>query len=244
MSRPVLILKTGSTLPAVRERHGDFDWWFIEPLQADGREPARFRVIDLPAGADPGAPDACAGVVITGSPLSMTVPEPWFDRAMEFLRSAADAGAPILGVCFGHQMLAAAFGGRVEQNPRGREIGTVEVSLTAAGAADGLFEGLGQRFSVNATHVDAVVELPPGAVVLATNDRCPVQAYSLGDRIRAVQWHPEIGREVIRGYIAGRSEILKREGFDPEDLLARASDTPSGGRILRNFDRRFVGTRP
>lgn len=237
VSRPVLILKTGTTLPAVRERHGDFERWFIDGL---GLEPSRFRVVDLPRGEDPGGHEECAGVVITGSPLSMTVPEPWFGRGLAFLKSAADAGLPILGVCFGHQMLAAAFGGRVAKNPLGREIGTVEVTLTAAGARDPLFDGLGPKLSVNATHQDAVVELPVGAVLLASNDRCPIQAFSIGANVRAVQWHPEIGRDVMRGYIEGRAEILTSEGLDPDALVARASETPSGARIFANFVRHFV----
>jgi GMP synthase (glutamine-hydrolysing) len=233
---PLLILKTGDTLPAVSERHGDFERWFIETLGT----PERFRVVDLPRGALPGDPGDFSGIVITGSPSSMTVPEDWYETGLDFLRRALAADVPMLGVCFGHQMLAVATGGRVERNPRGREIGTVEVELSAEGTRDPLFAGLGPRFAVNATHVDAVTELPPGAVLLAGNEACPVQAFALGPCVRAVQWHPEFGRDIIRGYIESRAALLREEGSVPERLLQVAADTPSGARILRNFELRFV----
>jgi GMP synthase (glutamine-hydrolysing) len=236
--RPILVLKAGTTLPAARERHGDFERWFVDAI---GSSADRFLVVDVPQGGRLGAPADYAAAIVTGSSSSMTAPEPWFGDAIDFLRRAVEVDLPTLGVCFGHQMLAVALGGRVEKNPNGREIGTVQVELTDAGAADPLFAGLPRVVTVQATHTDAVTELPAGAVLLASNERCPVQAFAVGRRVRTVQWHPEFTTSVIRGYIEGRKEILESEGFDPEALWVRASDTDSGPRILRNFDERFVG---
>lgn len=235
--RPILVLKAGSTLPEVRERHGDFERWFIDAI---GPSPERFAVVDVTQGGRLGAPAEYAAAIVTGSPSSMTAPEPWFDDAIAFLRRAVDADLPTLGVCFGHQMLAVALGGRVEKNPNGREIGTVQVELTDAGVADPLFAELPRVVTVQATHSDAVTELPPGAVLLASNERCPVQAFAVGRRVRTVQWHPEFSTRVIRGYIEGRKDVLEAEGLDPEALWIKATDADSGPRILRNFDQHYV----
>jgi len=134
--RRVLILQAGSTHPAVRARFGDYGDWFARLVAPR----AACRVIraweeKLPdlAGFD--------GVLMTGSPRSVTEPEPWMDEAAGYMLDAARTRA-VLGVCFGHQLLARALGGRVERNPRGREAGTTEVSLTEDGARDPLFAGV------------------------------------------------------------------------------------------------------
>lgn len=236
-ARPILILKAGTTLPAVRAQHGDFESWFVKAI---GPSPERFAVVDMQSGGKLGAPSDYAGAIVTGSSSSMTVDEPWYGDAMDFLRRAVDADLPTLGVCFGHQMLAVALGGRVEKNPLGREIGTVKVELTDAGARDAIFAGLPRTLTVQATHTDAVTELPKGAVLLASNERCPVQAFAIGERIRTVQWHPEFTASVVRGYIEGRKEMIAAEGMDPDAIRAGTAETDSGARILRNFDERFV----
>lgn len=237
MERPILILKAGSTVPAVREKVGDFDDWFKRGIGAPER---RFVVVDVQAGERPGAPSDYAGLVITGSPSSMTVDEPWYADGLAFLRRAVEIDLPTLAVCFGHQMLAVALGGRVEPNPGGREIGTVQVELTDAGSKDPLFAGLPGVVTVQATHEDAVTELPAGAVLLAGNELCPVQAFAIGRSVRAVQWHPEFSLRVIRGYIEARAQVIEAEGIDPEALWVRADETDSGARILENFGRSFV----
>ena len=237
MQRPILIIKAGTTVPSVRERHGDFEEWFMRDI---GPSADQFVVVDVHAGERPGAAADYAGVIVTGSSSSMTAEESWYADGLELLRRAVALDLPTLGVCFGHQMLAVALGGRVEKNPKGREIGTVQVELTDAGAADPLFAGLPRAVTVQATHQDAVTELPPGATLLAGNERCPVQAFAIGQSVRAVQWHPEFSRPVIRGYIEARAQLLESEGLDPEALWVRADDTDSGPHILGNFRRSFL----
>src|SRR5207248_8736486 len=102
-------------------------------------------------------------------------------------------GLPVLGVCFGHQLLARAAGGDVVQNPRGREIGTVRVPLTEAGCKDPLFSwASGAEIEVQATHVNAVDHLPCGATVLASNENTAAQAFRLSETVAGVQFHPEL----------------------------------------------------
>jgi GMP synthase (glutamine-hydrolysing) len=228
--RPVLLLQLGEAPEAVRLVHGPFATWYERAWGGgltthDGRE-------------GPPLPDPrdLAGVIVSGSAASLTRPEPWMEDAAAFVVSCRDAGVPVLGVCFGHQLLAVAFGGQVEKNPRGWEIGTTPVSVLG----DPLFEGLPATLRVNMVHEDMVApeELPAGVTPLAATDHTRVAALAIGEHVRGVQFHPEVTGAIVRGYIDARRSRL--HGVDPDVLLARASDTPDGVAVLRNFRARFV----
>jgi GMP synthase (glutamine-hydrolysing) len=160
-------------------------------------------------------------------------------RAEELVRAIASARVPCLGICFGHQLIAQALGGEVRRNPRGREIGTIRVERLAD---DALFGGLPRSFDVNATHVDAVLAPPPGAEVLANTSLDDCAAFRIGDRLRAVQFHPEFDADVMRSYLRARAHLIREEGGDPEALLshlAALGDATRGPHILRNFARKL-----
>ena len=237
----LLVVKCGTTTAGVRLAHGDYDRWFARALAGAG---VALRVLDVAAGAalPPGQADA-DGVLVTGSPSSVTERAPWMVRAGAWLRQQAGAGVPVLGVCFGHQLLAEAFGGRVARSPRGREIGTVPCELTPAGRADPLFEGVPGRFEAQATHEDEVAELPPGATVLAANGWSRVQAFAIGPAVRGVQFHPELEPATLGALAAARADALEAEAEARGDdgaarvgaVLAGIRPAPWGGRILRNF---------
>lgn len=238
MKPRLLIVKTGSTMPEVAREHGDFEAWFARALGA----PERFAVARVVDGEP--LPDLRAfdGVIVTGSPLSMCAPpEPWTERVGGELREAVERGQALLGVCFGHQMLAHAFGTPVVVNPRGREIGTIRVDLTAEGLADPLFEGLGSQLVVQATHSDAVSQVPDGAVLLASNELCPVQALRIGPRARTVQFHPEMTDALMRDYVRLRAGAMRAEGLDPEAYEQAVAPTPVGQVLLERFETRLVG---
>ena len=130
-----------------------------------------------------------------------------------------------------------ALGGLVAKNPNGREIGTVDVRVVAHEPLDPILSGLGERFTANHTHVDSVVELPKGARVIAATDLEPNAAFSIGDKIKCVQFHPEFDGDVMRGYVEARAHLIEAEGIDPKPILARAADAPGGAETLRNFVR-------
>ena len=142
---------------------------------------------------------------------------------------------PVLGVCFGHQLLARSAGGEVVVNPRGREIGTVTVKLTEAGRKDPLFAwASSDEIEVQATHLDAVDPLPPGATILASNENCAVQAYRLSETVAGVQFHPELSADAMRDLILSRTDKLLAEGRDPLQLAAQVHEVAAGA-ILRAF---------
>src|SRR6185436_4711220 len=122
---------------------------------------------------------------------SVTERAPWMLRTEEFLRGASAANVPILGICFGHQLLGQALGGRVEKNPNGREIGTVRLSLEDEARRDPLFGELPQAVDINMTHVDTVGVRPESARVLATTRLELTAAFRIeGRRTWGVQFHP------------------------------------------------------
>jgi GMP synthase (glutamine-hydrolysing) len=140
--------------------------------------------------------------VVTGSKASVYADESWIPPLLEWLSAAADRELPMLGVCFGHQALAAALGGRVE--PMGAyEIGYRQV--THEGGP--LFDGVPETFTVFTTHRDTVVELPPGATRTASNDY-GVHGFRLGHSF-GVQFHPEYDRQTAR-------TVTRRKSLDPE----------------------------
>jgi GMP synthase (glutamine-hydrolysing) len=225
----VTVLVAGQTVPAIAARRGEFAQWIREAVGGAGIE---WATHDLRLDAPLPGPRGADAFVITGSSSSVTERAGWMLRAEELVRAVAFARTPLLGICFGHQMVAQALGGQVGRNPRGREIGTVRVRRAAD---DPLFAGLPRAFDVNASHVDTVVRLPPRAEVLASTSLDAVAAFRIGDSIRAVQFHPEFDADVMRGYLTARAHLVRAEGGDPDDLLARVHEGTRGRDVLRNF---------
>ena len=224
----LLIVQTGTT-----QLHGDYPAWFGRAL---GRELPVLRAHQgerLDQGLQRVRP---RGIIVTGSPLSVTEHAPWMEQLGDDLLRVAARGTPVLGVCFGHQLLARAAGGNVVVNPKGREIGTVRVQLTEAGQRDPLFawERSGE-IEVQATHLDAVDPLPPTATLLASNENCAAQAFRLSGTVAGVQFHPELWGEAMRDLILSRRGPLASEGVDT-DALAAAVREVDAGKILKSFE--------
>jgi len=231
MSRP-LIVKTGETLPEIRELRGDFEDWIIAGMGLERTEVGVAEVYRGDPLPDPRLPSC---VVVTGSSSMVTDREPWSERTAAWLREAASADTPLLGICYGHQLLAHALGGAVADNPSGREVGTVELELQSGAERDPLLSTLSQGERVHVTHVQSVVALPPGARLLASTRLDPLHAFAIGDRIFGVQFHPEFDADVMRRYLKGRRERIESEGIDVDALLEVVADAPGGSRLLRRF---------
>ena len=145
------------------------------------------------------------GVVVSGSSASAYWDEDWIHALEEYLAEAHERGVPILGVCYGHQALAAALGGRVESMDD-YEIGYRTV---AHSEGDELFDGIDEEFLVFTTHGDTVAELPPGAERLAENDY-GVHAFRVGHAF-GVQFHPEYDAD-------SAADVTKGKDFDEERI--------------------------
>ncbi len=241
----VLLLKTGTVANALLLAAGDYDRWFARGFGAR----CHLTVVQLHQRQRPPAPaSSYDAVVMTGSPLSVTAPEDWMKRAADDLMAAAARKVPVLGVCFGHQLLAWAHGAHVVKNPQGRETGTVEVTLTPEGEADPLFRGLPKRFAAQATHEDVVDRVPEGVTLLARNANTLLQAAAFGPHVRGVQFHPELHADAMRMLIETRKERLDAEGVargaargeKARALLAGVRPSPAGPKILANFLNHFA----
>jgi GMP synthase (glutamine-hydrolysing) len=227
----VVILKTGSTYPDIRARFGDFDAWFVRGLSAD----LALTVVDVEQGESAGNPQDWDGIVVTGSPAMVSDREPWSEEAARWLADAVDKQVPVLGVCYGHQLLAHAMGGNVGYHPGGRETGTRMIELLPAASSDALFRHLPKRFKAQLTHKQSVLGLPAGAVQLGYNDFEPNQAFRIGDCAWGVQFHPEFSESIMKAYLAVQSPDLAAEQLNPDELIASVEPAPEASGILARF---------
>lgn len=235
--KSILILKTGELPKRVFQDLGPYERAFLDILGDD-----RFVVVDARKEELP-EPD-WAGIIITGSPASTYDSETWIARSEDFLRRATDQSVPLYGVCFGHQLVAQAFGGKVEKCRHGWELGTVQLTLTDEGKSDPLFANMPETFAAQMSHGDIVSELPPGAMPLARNEHSGYQSFRLSDGIWGTQFHPEFTSAILRNMIYALASALPPESFprwnpciDPLRgwLLSSVREAREAQQCLRNF---------
>ena len=230
---PLLILKTGSTHAHIRERLGDFDDWIAAGLSAGGAEAVVRH--DARTEGPPRPPHTYPGVVLTGSHAMVSEREPWSEALVPWLQDAVRAGTPVLGICYGHQLLAHALGGEVAHHPKGVEIGTVTVERHPASAGDPLLGDLPGRFPAQAVHWQSVRRLPQDAVLLAGSAHEAHHAFRVGDRAWGVQFHPEFSDGALRAYLDGLGPTLAKEGLDATAIAAALRPTPEAASVLPRF---------
>ncbi|MEL7260486.1 MAG: type 1 glutamine amidotransferase [Pseudomonadota bacterium] len=204
------ILQTGHAPDDVLGTLGDYDAMFARLLDGHGFAFETFNVVDM---VFPSGPDACDGWLVTGSKHGAYEDHAWIPPLEDLIRAIHASGRPMVGVCFGHQIIAQAMGGRVEKFAGGWAVG--RQSYTYNGAP----------ITLNAWHQDQVTEVPQGAEVIATNAFCENAALVYGNRIWTVQAHPEFGADMIDALATHRGP-----GVVPDRQLdaARATlDTPT-----------------
>lgn len=230
---PFLILETGTPAAPLR-RYGGFDHWIRVSARLAGNEVVTCRVS---SGEPLPSQPRWAGVLITGSAAMVTERADWSERSADWLRAAHEHAVPLFGICYGHQLIASAFGGLVDYHPQGREMGTVLIHRHADAITDPLFAGAPERFRAQTTHLQSVLQTPPGAALLARSDHDPHKAFRLGESTWGVQFHPEFSATHMRGYIRARSEALRREGRDPQRLHGEVAPAPHARDLLSRFVR-------
>ena len=231
---PLVIVKLGDTHEALRARHGDFEHWIAAGLDT---QTLPILVVDPRRGDTLPAPGTMSGVVVTGSHAMVSHREPWSERTAEWLAQLVAEDTPVLGICYGHQLLAHALGGEAGDHPQGLEIGTVTVTLDEAAATDPLLRGLPAEFQAHVVHLQSALRLPEGAVRLAGNAHEPVQAFRVGEHAWGVQFHPEFDAETMRSYIDMLADDLKSNGTDPAALREGVRATETAAALLGRFAR-------
>lgn len=174
---------------------------------------------------------------------------PWLTRVKHLVRRAAATDVPTLGICLGHQLSAVALGGRVERNPRGQQVGVLEVGWTADAETDPLLgpfaaasRSAGPTRAVQWNN-DIVTETPPGTAVLAHTPQDEVQAARFAPTVWGVQWHPEAGQDIVRVWAEKDRDHAAERGVDLAEYVAavgaareemRATWAPLAGLLLHH----------
>lgn len=230
----LMILKAGSTHPELAKKHGDFEAWILRHLALRSCTPS---LLHPETDNDFPAVEQVGGLIITGSHsmLTETGTLDWVGRTSEWIRQLVSRDVPVLGVCFGHQLLVQAFGGRVDFLAGGPEYGTATIRLRPEAYGDPLLRTLPERFPAYVAHSQSAIELPRDAVLLASSPRDPHQVFRLGSAW-GVQFHPEFTAEITRFYISrldGRQPGVASPPIDPQ---AEQSSV-----VLRNFGEMVEG---
>lgn len=209
------ILQTGDAPEDLRTTEGDYPDMFQRLLAGRGFEFRTWRVMDLQFPTDE---EQAEGWLITGSRHGVYEDHAFIPPLEAFIRDAYNAHVPLVGICFGHQIVAQALGGRVEKHPGGWSVGPTDYRFGD------------EVLTLNAWHQDQVVQVPEGAEVIADSDFCANAALVYDDHILTVQAHPEFPDSFIDGLIRTRGQ-----GVVPDPLLHQAKarmGQPNGSATL------------
>ncbi|MBI6629966.1 type 1 glutamine amidotransferase [Pontibaca salina] len=197
------ILQTGRAPKELIDDLGDYDVLFHHLLAGHGFEFETWPVLDMEF---PSSPSEADGWLITGSKFAAYEDHPWIAPLETLIRDIRDRGKPLIGICFGHQIIAQALGGQVEKFSGGWAIGRTEYDMD------------GKPISLNAWHQDQITRLPEGATVIGSNCFSPYAMLRYGDTVMSIQAHPEFDDHFIDGLIRTRGP-----GIVPENQLKTAA---------------------
>lgn len=209
------ILLTGHVHNQLIKAHGDYAQMFETLLAGHGFEFSCHAVVDMEF---PNAVTDADGWLLTGSKHGAYEDLPFIAPLEKFIRDAYAQNVPMVGICFGHQIIAQALGGKVAKYPDGWAVGATEYDFG------------GERLKMNAWHQDQVIEKPADAQVIASNPFCVNAALVYGDRAYTVQAHPEIGDAYLAGLLEVRAPGVVAEPAR-QQALARIG-TPLDDRIV------------
>ena len=231
-SRKIVIIKTGETFPSIIPRLGDFEDWIARGLNLPSQD---IQVVDVEAQQPLPPLDRIKGVVIAGSHAMVTQDLDWSLELEAWIPQLIRKKVPLLGICYGHQLIARAMGGIVDYHPGGLEIGTTDIDCVFQGEEDPLFGGLAQRFKAHVVHSQTVIRLPESSVVIAKNGFEPHHAFRIGPCAWGVQFHPEYDAAIETAYIGNMTQAIEASGQDPSQVLDQVVETPVAAMVLTRF---------
>ena len=226
------ILETGAPPEEIRGRYGSYPSMFRRLF---GESAYDYAVFDVAAGEMPAGVAECGAWLVTGSSAGAYDPEPWIAPLEDFLR-AAKGQAPLVGICFGHQIMAQAFGGRVIKSPKGWGLGLQRYRL-----AESLpWMDSGEPIAVPGSHQDQVVEAPPGATILAGSSFCTYGMLDYGERAISIQLHPEFEPDYAKALIETRRGTRLTE--EEADRAVMSYEQPDDRQRVGGWLQRFIET--
>jgi len=230
----VLIIQTGNPVAIARNEFGDFSDWFIAGMNVSKKQT---RVVDVHRNQRLDQVDlsSLTAVVVTGSASMVTERADWMLYTQKWLHQVFLEKIPTLGVCFGHQLIADMLGGRVDYNPKGRNMGESQFVLNAEGKEDALFSGVESKINTYVSHQQCVVKLPESVKLLGSCELDQNHAYRYQDHIWGLQFHPEWNQAIMAAYINQRQQDLEKEGFRPQQMRAALTSCNQSFSLLNQF---------
>jgi GMP synthase-like glutamine amidotransferase len=220
------ILETGRPPGDLVRRFGDYPAMMTRMLGGE----FEIDTFDVAAGQFPADPSDYEAYLVTGSPAGVYDPLPWIESLKQFLRDAGDR--KLVGICFGHQIMAEAFGGHVEKSDKGWGIGLQHYEI------DRVEPWMDEMASIDvpASHQDQVVAQPPHTEVIASSPFTPFAALAWTDRPAiSVQFHPEFDPDYAKALIEAR-----REKMPDADRAIASLDRPNDNARIADWIRRFL----
>lgn len=230
--KAIVLIQAGSPPDEIRLALGDYPAWFCSALDVSVDDVEVVRVFE---GAALPAPDPARAAIITGSWAMVSDRHPWSETTAQWIRDAMAVAMPLFGVCYGHHLMAHALGGDVGYHPAGGEIGCHEIQLNDAGLADPLLMSMPARFAGHLTHMQTVIEVPPGAQVLARSAHDSHQILRYGPQAMSVQFHPEFTPESCAAIVRYHARAKHEAAADVDGLLAGVKPAPEAAALLSRF---------
>ncbi len=226
----IYILKTGETFETTKSTFGDFDKWVKNITNTNN-----IKTIDILNNEKLPNIYNAKGFIITGSHSMVTQELQWSLKLEKYIKKIASKNIPLLGICYGHQLIAKALGGKSGFNKKGKEIGTVRIKKLFSSKSDPLLKNIPIQFYAHETHYQSVLKLPAKAIVLAKNAHEAHQAVRFEKTIWGVQFHPEFDTHIMTEYILNQKNDLVKLGFNIDKLLENVKDSTLSSKVLNNF---------
>jgi len=228
----IYILKTGETFSSIKNKNGDFDDWIVDFL---GRTNKTIKVVSLKDNQKIPALTSAAGFIIAGSHSMVTNRSEEVILLEKYIRKIKNKNIPLLGICYGHQLIANALGGKSDYNKKGKEIGKRKIKIKNCLDKDNLLKGIAKQFYGFETHYQSVLKLPRNAITLASNFHDKHQAVRFSRSVWGVQFHPEFNKNIMKEYILNQTNDLNKLGFNSKILLKNIDNCNMSNKILNNF---------
>jgi len=226
------LLKCDTVKEELLHISGDCSDFFIDLFSRYAPD-VSLKVYDVQRGDYPDSIDECDGYVTTGSAYSVYDDEPWITRFRDFVVELYRGGAKLVGICFGHQMIAEALGGKCERAPGGWGVGVKNVRIVSK--KPWMRPEL-DSYSIIVSHLDQVCGLPEGSEVLGTNGYCPNSMFIVGDQFLGIQGHPEFSAAYTDALMLSRLEkIGSAEVKDARKSLEKEVHSDIITRWIENF---------
>ncbi len=230
--KKIIIIKAGDTFPAMAKKLGDFEDWIATGLCVNKED---VRVVDVPKGDKLPRVETCKSVVISGSHASVTENLSWSVVIEQWVPQLIRSDIPLLGICYGHQLIAKSMGGVVDFHTSGIEIGTTDIEMLDDKTPDPLFKNIPHSFKAHVCHSQTVTKLPDQAVRIAENSFEPNYAFRIGQSAWGVQFHPEFDDKIMAAYAENMKTSINASGLILSETLDKIESTPIPVKILGRF---------